>query len=997
MASPTADQPPLADKDKMAEVNGHAPPVSESADSAKPEAEKENKASSDKRDEALVNGKPSPTASADTPNGVSTTNGQGEKDKDQENDKEKAQEAEKKDTPTADAPVAAKSESVQEKPVDSAKDNEKPVDSAKDEEKKPVDSAKEEEKKPAEEEVAQKKAEAETTAQEKPDVEMTDAESADDAKPPADTAAAPTPAKESAPEESTEANAEEKFEEKKIEESKPSSPKDIQKDVDADADADTVMTEDKPAVKPEEEAAKPKPKVEEAAATAPASSEVDLGSPSISKLAIDATSPAADTSIEVSMSDAPGSSSKVARERDEEMEDGPAAKRTKTETQGDEGAATATPSAENDIAATDAPASANDSGVDRLASIAKWKDASVLDKKITPFQRREIRKIIGRVKKTKHGGHFRDSVPKLWPALGESYLARIERPMDLAEIDRGLRDPNPIYATFGDMRKDLGLIYENTLTFNGAQHEVTDAAFYAVRNVWQESVAIPEEEPARPKSVAKPKPPREHRLMSGPENAVRRQSSGPASSPPPPPPPVADVKPPRPQAAEPSADRRGSIADADRPKRTVRAPKPKDIDYTTKPSRKKLKPEMQFCDEVLAELMHPKNSTLNTWFLDAVDAEGLNIPDYYSIIKKPMDLGKVSRMVNSGEITNAKEFDKNVRLIFANCYQFNGPPDQGNPVSNLAKQLENLYVQHMKGKDAWLAKYAKANAPAASASNASDEDDDDESDDDEHAAPAVDNSKELQELKAKLEEESSKLNSMFASGTPQALIDCQRVIVDTVQQALYKVAQKQTEAKPKHQDKAAKKSSKPSKSKTAGSAPSRKSSTHAPPPKKSSSAKKPPPKRTLSAADKDQIASAINDLEYPHLDRAIDIIKRDTGQNENNEGELELDIDQLSSDALNKLWDLCRKVLPGFGKDSNATTKSPEVNRAVPAKQAPKSASKPKKNKPMSAQEQEARIAQLTAIQQLYKPGQEPADDASHAPAHNRHDESSDDSDSEEE
>ncbi|EGR44176.1 sporulation transcription factor [Trichoderma reesei QM6a] len=991
MASPTADQPPVADKDKMAEANGHAPAVSESAESAKPDAEKENKAPSDKADEALVNGKPSPAASADTPNGVSTTNGQGDKDKEQdkeqdkekaqENDKEKAQEVEKKDTPAADAPVAADSESVQEKP------QEKPVESAKDEEKKPAEEA------AAEKKAEEKKAEAETTAQEKPDVEMTDAESADDAKASADTAATPTTAKESAPKESTEAKAEEKSEEK-TEEAKPS-PKDTQTDVDADADADTVMTDDKPAVKPEEEAAKPKPKVEEAAATAPSSNEVDLGSPSMSKLAIDATSSAADTSIEVSMSDAPGS--KVARERDEEMQDEPAAKRAKTETQEEDGAATATPLAGNENAATDASASANDSGADRLASIAKWKDASVLEKKITPFQRREIRKIIGRVKKTKHGGHFRDSVPKLWPALGESYLARIDKPMDLAEIDRGLRDPHPIYATFGDMKKDLGLIYENTLTFNGAQHEVTDAAFYAVRNVWQESIAIPEEEPARPKSVAKPKPPREPRVLSGPEHAVRRQSSGPASSPPPPPPPVADAKPAKPQAAEPSVDRRGSLADADRPKRTVRAPKPKDIDYTTKPSRKKLKPEMQFCDEVLAELMHPKNSTLNTWFLDAVDAEGLNIPDYYSIIKKPMDLGKVSRMVNSGEITNAKEFDKNVRLIFANCYQFNGPPDQGNPVSNLAKQLENLYVQQMKGKDAWLAKYAKANAPAASASNASDEDDDDESDDDEPAAPAVDNSKELQELKAKLEEESSKLNSMFASGTPQALIDCQRVIVDTVQQALYKVAQKQTEAKPKHQDKSAKKSSKPSKSKAAGSAPSRKSSTHAPPPKKSSSAKKPPPKRTLSAADKDQIASAINDLEYPHLDRAIDIIKRDTGQNENNEGELELDIDQLSSDALNKLWDLCKKVLPGFGKDSNATTKSPEVNRAVPAKQAPKSASKPKKNKPMSAQEQEARIAQLTAIQQLYKPGQEPADDASHAPAHNRHDESSDDSDSEEE
>ncbi|UKZ52588.1 hypothetical protein TrVGV298_006366 [Trichoderma virens] len=902
MASPTTDKPALSDKDNAADVNGHTPPVSDSAKNAQNDTDSENKTSSDKPDEALVNGKPSPAAAA-TPNGVAAVNGGDEK-------------PEQKDTPRDVTPTEAKAETAQDKPVDSSKEDK-------------------EEKKPSDEAAAQKETEAESTAQEKSDVQMTDATNANDVEP----AAATKVAKDSAPEESAEKKA--------SDESKHPTADDVDADADADADAeaDTVMTDDKPAV--------------------------DLGPSGISQLAIESTSPAADTTIEVSMIDAPASDAplKNARERDEDMDDEPAPKRTKTEPMDEEGAATATPSGEN----AGTPAPANDGGVGRLASLSKWKDAAIHDRKISSFQRREIRKIIGRVKKTKHGGHFRDSVPKLWPALGESYLARIDKPMDLSEIDRGLRDPNTVYVTFGDMKKDLGLIFENTLTFNGAQHEVTDAAFYAVRNVWQEAITIPEEEPARPKSVAKPKPP-------------------------PPPPPVPESKP-KPQAAEPSADRRGSTAaDGDRPKRTVRAPKPKDIDYTTKPSRKKLKPEMQFCDEVLAELVHPKNSTLNMWFLDAVDAEGLNIPDYYSIIKKPMDLGKVSRMVNAGDITNAKEFDKNVRLIFQNCYQFNGPPDQGNPVSMVAKQLEDLYVQQMKGKDAWLARYAKANAPAASASNASDDDDEDDSEEDEAAAPSVDNSKEIQELKAKLEEESSKLNRMFASGTPQALIDCQKVIVDTVQQALYKVAQSQNEAKPKHQDKSSKKStSKTSKSKTAGSVPQRKSSTHAPPPKKAGSAKKPAPKKSLSAADKDQIASAINDLEYPHLDRAIDIIKRDTGQNENNEGELELDIDQLSNEALLKLWELCKKVLPGFGKDSTAAAKSPEVNRAVPPKQTPKSASKPKKNKPMSAQEQEARIAQLTAIQQLYKPGQEPADEAPLAAAPNRHDESSDDSDSEEE
>ncbi|KAM6480665.1 sporulation transcription factor [Trichoderma sp. SZMC 28011] len=895
MASPITDKPSLSDKDNAADVNGHTPPVSDSAKNAQiePDSEKENKTSSDKPDDALVNGKGSPTATEATPNGVAAVNGGNEK-------------PEEKDAPRDATPAEAKTETAQDKTADSSKEDKEDKEDKGDKEDKV-------EKKPSEEAVAQKETEAEPAAQEKSDVQMTDAANATDAEP----AAAPAaPAKDSVSEESTEKKA--------SDESKPSTANDVDADADADADAeaDTVMTDDKPAVKAEEPE---KPKAEEKS-EAPPSSEVDLGSSSISQLAIESTSPA-DTSIEVSMTDAPSTDApaKNARERDEDMDEEPAAKRAKTEATEEDGAATATPSGEN----AGTPAPANDGGMSRLASISKWKDTTIHDKKISPFQRREIRKIIGRVKKTKHGGHFRDSVPKLWPALAESYLARIDKPMDLSEIDRGLRDPNTVYVTFGDMKNDLRLILENAHTFNGPQHEVTDAAFYAIRTVWQEAVTIPEEEPARPKSVAKPKPPREPRVLPGPDNAVRRQSSGPASSPPPP---VPESKP-KPQAAEPSVDRRGSTAtDGDRPKRT-----------------------------------------------------------------KPMDLGKVSRMINAGDITNAKEFDKNVRLVFQNCYQFNGPPDQGNPVSMVAKQLEDLYLQQMKGKDAWLARYAKANAPAASASNASDDDDEDDSEEDEAAAPSVDNSKEIQELKAKLEEESSKLNRMFASGTPQALIDCQKVIVDTVQQALYKVAQSQNDVKTKHQDKSAKKASKPSKSKAAGSVPQRKSSTHAAPPKKSSSAKKPAPKKSLSAADKDQIASAINDLEYPHLDRAIDIIKRDTGQNENNEGELELDIDQLSNEALLKLWELCKKVLPGFGKDSTAAAKSPEVNRAVPAKQTPKSASKPKKNKPMSAQEQEARIAQLTAIQQLYKPGQEPADEAPLSAAPNRHDESSDDSDSEEE
>lgn len=648
----------------------------------------------------------------------------------------------------------------------------------------------------------------------------------------------------------------------------PAAPTSPPKKSDADV-KDTEMSDKATDELTDKPASAPKPGQADETAALP-TSEVDLGPASMSQLAIDSTemdiSPV-ETSIEVSMADVP--STKVAREREDDAADEPAPKRAKTEPKEDE--QTATPAA-----ATDTSAPASDSQA-TLLTLTLWEDPDMNNKKLTSYQRREIRKVIGRIKKTKHGGHFRDAVAKLWPALGESYLARIDRPMDLSEIDRNLRDPSTAYATMGGFKKDLALIFENTLSFNGPIHEVTASALHAIKAVWNDVLSIPDEEPIRQKATPKPKPLREHRAVVSNEAAVRRQSSGPVSSP------VREAPEakPKPVVQESSVDRRNSTAtEGDRPKRTVRAPKPKDIDYTTKPSRKKLKPELQFCEEVLTELMHPKHGLLNTWFLDAVDAEGLNIPDYYSIIKKPMDLGKVSRLLSAGEISSLKDFDKTVRLIFNNCYSFNGPPDQGNPVSLTAKQLEDLYTAQLKGKDAWLVRYAKANAPVASSSNDSDDEDEDEDDEVDHASTSgADYSKEVQELTSKLDEESKKLNGLFATGANQSLIDIQKNFVEVVQSALYKAAQNLSESKAK-QDKHVKKSSKSSKTKSSSNVSSKKATSSAPHhPKKSSGLKKQVPKKTLSPADKDLIASAINDLEYPHLDRAIDIIKRDTGQN----------------------------------------------------------------------------------------------------------------------
>ena len=111
-----------------------------------------------------------------------------------------------------------------------------------------------------------------------------------------------------------------------------------------------------------------------------------------------------------------------------------------------------------------------------------------------------------------------------------------------------------------------------------------------------------------------------------------------------------------------------------------------------------------------------------------------------------------------------------------------------------------------------------------------------------------------------------------------------------------------------------------------------------------------------------------------------------------------MDIDQLSNEALLKLWELCKKVLPGFGKDSApAPDSSPEISRAAPGKSSAKNATKPKKNKPMSAREQEERIAQLRGLRDLYRPGTDGPDGQNVSQASMPADDSSDDSDSEEE
>lgn len=130
---------------------------------------------------------------------------------------------------------------------------------------------------------------------------------------------------------------------------------------------------------------------------------------------------------------------------------------------------------------------------------------------------------------------------------------------------------------------------------------------------------------------------------------------------------------------------------------TQRQPKPK--------KRKTEKTEMEKCAFILSNLIDNKHALP---FLEPVDPVKLNIPQYFDIIKHPMDLSTIKNKLNSGQYANRIQFNDDVRLMLSNCFTFNPP---GNFVHNEGKQLEKVYEKTWSKQFKDEAPQAAANVP----------------------------------------------------------------------------------------------------------------------------------------------------------------------------------------------------------------------------------------------------------------------------------------------
>lgn len=68
----------------------------------------------------------------------------------------------------------------------------------------------------------------------------------------------------------------------------------------------------------------------------------------------------------------------------------------------------------------------------------------------------------------------------------------------------------------------------------------------------------------------------------------------------------------------------------------------------------------------------------------------LNIPQYPSIVKRPIDLGTIRNKLDAGQypVPPFPAFEADMRLLFKNCYLFNPP---GTPVHEWGKLVEGVF------------------------------------------------------------------------------------------------------------------------------------------------------------------------------------------------------------------------------------------------------------------------------------------------------------------
>ncbi|CAG8439990.1 11928_t:CDS:10 [Ambispora leptoticha] len=287
-------------------------------------------------------------------------------------------------------------------------------------------------------------------------------------------------------------------------------------------------------------------------------------------------------------------------------------------------------------------------------SRSDWRKAGM-----TREQHKYCANIIKSLKQYKHVGPFLDPVDPVKLNVPD-YFDIIKTPMDLGTVERRLN--NCEYESTMDFAADVRTIFNNCYVYNG-EHATISQFAKDMEEIFNTAFAkMPGESisgnPAQ--TTAVPKTPKTPKIIA--------ESSTPKT------------------------------AEQKRPKREIRPPPSKDLPDThaakrRKPSKKNN--DLNFCRSVLKELRKKQHYPYAYPFYEPVDAEKLQVPDYYTVIKQPRDLQTIGNKLENDQYENAKAFEDDIRLMFRNCYTYNPP---GSDVYRMGQQLEAVFDKKWREK-----------------------------------------------------------------------------------------------------------------------------------------------------------------------------------------------------------------------------------------------------------------------------------------------------------
>lgn len=438
-----------------------------------------------------------------------------------------------------------------------------------------------------------------------------------------------------------------------------------------------------------------------------------------------------------------------------------------------------------------------------------------------------ILKIIKRMKDAGPFLHPVDTVKLQIPL----YYNFIKRPMDLSTIERKLNVN--AYSDIKDYIDDFNLMVDNCVTFNGAESGIAQMSRNIQASFEKHMLNAPPKGLPPSSSATTP-------TATKTTGGRRKQSSTPGEL----------------NASGVPTIRRDSSTNGGRPKREIHPPKPKDMPYDIRPRKKKYVAELRFCQQVLKELTSKKYESFNYPFLEPVDPVALNCPTYFDYVKEPMDLGTVQNKLNNNIYENADEFERDVRLVFRNCYTFN---PEGTAVNMMGHRLEAIFDKK------WVDRPVTPATPPQ------------HSEDEEYSSD---------ESEEEIDE------SMITNPAIQFMEEQ----LERMKQQLAKLKKEELDKLKKERTKK-KKSSKPKKRRRRNSGDS---------------------SIIVTYDMKKELSEKINELPEKKLNQVLSIISQSLNLNNQNGDEIELDMDQLDNSTLLRLYNFVVKKKSSSA--SNGTT-----------------------------------------------------------------------------